>query len=406
MLGPVQAIELEPVEGGIPGLGKIINIVKARETSAEAEDPKSVSSSEDSASEDSAPEDSAPEDPEPKDPVKLLKKRETNKRPESSVLVRLMKVIRLIKEDEVLAESDHYSSGWEAHQESDEILDNEIQDKEVPEQVPSSPSLRKWRSYIYEPAVVVPLMCAMDGKQLGILLSRSPVPNTKKADIKFRLHNPSLVCLAPSLRKDLSPLQTLYGHAIKEYKSGFQEVSGAVSTEVRFHQLVASGYTVLQERQSEWIFSTWDFDEKESRLVRRRSALGSRRPLVVFTARSPGQPRKPTFFIHVDVETPVIGFVDRTTWLGIRTLEIDMRNVSHMEIPASGGQSIVFKSRRLAATHYLSISIEKVASPPRSSGLPPAASNTQDTKEDMVGLNRRLQQILAATEDRKVELTL
>jgi hypothetical protein len=304
--------------------------------------------------------------------------------------------VRLVLDDEVLAESAWHDeaavepvtedegsadlcrsdSTLNALRESSNVLDNVTQDH-----IPSSPGL-KWSWYIYEPVIIVPLICAIGGKHLGILLSRG-ISGSKNKGIMFRLHSPSLVCLDLTLLDMSSPLRTTYVYATAKYDYSVN-IRNDNALEVRVGQLVASGYTVSGERGLDWAP-----DAKNSRLT---WIYKSDTPLLIFTHKQPGWQ---AFFIQVDLKRPLIGFFDHTSFLGLdRNLKhIDMTNASHAEIPVPGGFSIVLRARKLIAVQYLTLSMERTCH--SASGASWMTGNALTAQEKSM-LKMRLQKILDA----------
>lgn len=213
--------------------------------------------------------------------------------------------------------------------------------------------------YIYEPVILVPLMCAIEGKHLGLLLTRCP-DATKDEGVLYRLHKPSLISLDDPLQflEDISSLQTIYIYSSAIHTNEIKR-SDKVQTrttapelparEVRCLNLIESGYTVLDEHRLHFPTS--------KKLV---FHLSHESPILIFQQESSGLATHPSFFIQVNFDRPIIGIFHRDARVEKRynavPLVFTYRNQKRVRI--STEKCIVARRRMLSHVWYFSLSIE------------------------------------------------
>jgi hypothetical protein len=255
----------------------------------------------------------------------------------------------------------------------------------------------KWRWYIYEPVVLVPLMCTIDGKPLALLLSRGPF-RSREEGVLYRLHSPSLVCIEDfsHFTAMLSPLRTTYVYASTRYNNEI-ESSKPVTSEVRIGQVLETGYALLEEQGSDWTF-----DQKEKKLVKIRDRHQSRSHMIVFQHRTQETHNYPSFFMLISFNEPRIGILHGSSIpvLGSNVWRAQMGKQSRAEFSMGIiGRSVVLKERKLARVKYLSVSIEQRASTVRGAAITPVLRG-------LGALNMRLQRIWSTLEERNEHSSL
>jgi len=149
-------------------------------------------------------------------------------------------------------------------------LVSEDKDKTRPIEFPSDTAapagpiaLAIWCHYIYEPVMIVPLRCQIDGNQLGILLSRGSIENRgSRAKALLRLHRPSLVTLnhisAPLLWTPVTKYAAISNHTSNSGSSN-RPVQSLRWPEIRVSGLSSSDYII----DTDYMMG-WSFDESRS----------------------------------------------------------------------------------------------------------------------------------------------
>jgi hypothetical protein len=113
-----------------------------------------------------------------------------------------------------------------------------------------------WFWYTYEPVVVVPLRCHVEGNQLGILLSQR---STKYIGLKVlsRLHRPSLVALNGVRASNLGPSTTRFVVISANPKTviyHYSQAQGYRWPEIRIGNLISSDYNIYRDYTTGWNF--------------------------------------------------------------------------------------------------------------------------------------------------------
>lgn len=280
--------------------------------------------------------------------------------------------------------------------------DQEAQNKKlVKNENKGSKDKTTWRWYIYAPVLVIPLMCSVEGKALGILLTRGS-SRSKEENILYRLHSPSLVCI-----EDVSdfihmgtPQSSLYVYANAKYQQSEVQHLQHVSLEVRIASLMDKGYRMLAEQGGDW-----SFEKRNKKLVKFQDRQQSRNSIAIFEHSSNDPKAHPSFFLVMDLKEPYIGVLggSQIPTLGQDVWRVEWGGQSRAEIflGGAGGQYIVLKVRNLEKVKYLSLSIEQHASYLTRAKVKPV-------QHGLAGLNLRLQRmwIMAMGEDEQNELTL
>jgi hypothetical protein len=229
-------------------------------------------------------------------------------------------------------------------------------------------------------------MCSIDGKGLGIVLSRGSFRSWQEG-ILYRLHSPSLVCMGdlPPLDSSLSPrFRSTYAYATATYNNDVEK-SQTVSSEVRVANVTNKcGYTVLQEPGSEWVL-----EPKSGKLLKTQEKHRSRTSMIVFHHPTGPVAEHPTFFLIPDFDEPYIGVLTGSAipGLGQEVWRIAMKGQNRAEVALGNTrQSIVLKARRTTKLRYLTISIE-----PQITELPGA--HAFPVRSGLGRFNLRLQRI-------------
>lgn len=252
--------------------------------------------------------------------------------------------------------------------------------------------------YIYEPVILVPLMCAIEGKHLGLLLTKSP-DASKDEGVLYRLHKPSLISLEDPLRflEDMSGLQTIYiyssdidTNAVRrsdKVQSGTKPAE-LPPREVRCLNLIESGYTILDEHKLHFPTSKISVFH-----------LSHESPILIFQHGSSDRTTHPSFFIQVDFDRPLVGIFHREARVEKRynavPLVFTYRNQKRVRI--STEKCIVARRRMLSHVWYLSLSIES-ATPDLDWG--PWWAPKPSARD---AINLRLQGMLGVEEEEEVE---
>ncbi|KAK2616368.1 hypothetical protein QQS21_000609 [Conoideocrella luteorostrata] len=253
--------------------------------------------------------------------------------------------------------------------------------------------------YIYEPVILVPLMCAIDGKHLGLLLTRCP-DASKDEGVLYRLHKPSLIGIDDPLQflKDISSLQTLYiygfgvyGNNLERYDKTQPRVreSDPTSMELRCLGVIESGYNVQDEHHLHFPTSkmpVFNLSNNESSIL-------------IFEHSSSDFETYPSLFIQIGLDSIMIGIFHREVRVAKRynavPLEFTYRNQKRVRI--SKDKCIVARRRMLSELWYLTLSIEP-ATPDLAWGPwwapPPSVRDT---------LNTRLRRMLRVDEEEEEE---
>jgi hypothetical protein len=215
-----------------------------------------------------------------------------------------------------------------------------------------------WQWYIYEPVLVAPLQCSVNGKQIGLLLSRSSF-DAKGDGVLNRLHAPSLVCIdkIPTNSNVLSPPRSIYIYGLVTDEYGLNNLPIASKRqEVRISSLLSSGYIGTQDKHT-----GWSFDSKTKALVKIQSREREEPHVVLFRHISKDYARFPSFFIEVDFSKPLVGTLQESS-LPVKShsvWRVTIEDQSIAEVPAPGtNQYITIKKRELARVQYLNVSIE------------------------------------------------
>ncbi len=200
-----------------------------------------------------------------------------------------------------------------------------------------------WFHYIYEPVMVVPLRCHIEGNQLGILLSQG---STDHIGVKAlsRLHKPSLVTLDAAASSSLGPLITTYAVISTKPKLRINESSQARHNRwprVRTDNLISAGYGI----DKRYIVS------KPSVLAYHVSGNDSAHPtfLLNISHFASGD----SLLCHVEVYGS-----DVTTMLEYDLYSFDLAVLRRAQVPLGNGNGVAIIFREVPGEEFVSLSIE------------------------------------------------
>ncbi|KAK4225317.1 vegetative incompatibility protein HET-E-1 [Podospora fimiseda] len=251
--------------------------------------------------------------------------------------------------------------------EMDMDKDNNTQDNNS---VPTEPSF--WRWYIYEPVKIVPLRCHISGPRLGILLSRSTTGT--RDGVLSRLHNPSLVTLAPPQESQLSPIKS-YARIADRPGPKPHRWRATKWPEIKFSSVTAAGYCLQTG-----VGPNWEVNKVTSSMVPRAYSPGNQgidtpeyAPLIMFY-RMETDNQEPTVFVvsipvfEVDLLTcEVCVFGDSEhCYRSVVDMEYDiythnLANLRQAKIPLGNNELLVIKFREGAGVNYVILGIEEVS---------------------------------------------
>lgn len=239
-----------------------------------------------------------------------------------------------------------------------------------------------WVWYIYEPVIVAPLRCRVQGRPLAILLSRSVIQGTGPKALS-RLHNPSLVATNMMEASLLTPLTTAYAamatsttQAIKPDDKSAYERRYSWPNEIRIAGTLAAGYICLEDCGHGWTLeldrvlqqpkaSTFMFELEEEKFT----------PLMVFCHESGDDTAHPTFFvtfpeysldsqdgrseglyeIYVGIYRPGTAALSMFDY---QLFSLDLVGQRRVQVPLGNGQYAVIKLREGPTVSFASISVE------------------------------------------------
>ncbi|KAK4463247.1 vegetative incompatibility protein HET-E-1 [Cladorrhinum samala] len=234
---------------------------------------------------------------------------------------------------------------------------------------PPPPSPEQWRWYIYEPVIVVPLRCHVNGKRLAILLSRGI---TRARDgLLARLHNPSLVTINTPSESQLSSI-TSYVHMSAPLAPEVHRWRNTRWPEIKFASVISTGFAP----QSNW-GPNWDLDASGTALIPRGYTYGQQgidapeyAPLVMFY-RIPADNTTPTVFV---VSIPIfevselvceVCVLSDTTQRSLGEMEYDLytynlASLRQAKVPLGNGEFLVLRYRQGSGVSYVVLSVEEL----------------------------------------------
>lgn len=157
---------------------------------------------------------------------------------------------------------------------------------------PGNPTVTEiWRWYIYEPVVIVPLRCHIDGRRLGILLSRGSIAG--QGGHLSRLHNPSIIATEAVQHVLLTPPITTYASMSTKYSRSpgarifrLFGLNRLRWPEIRIASLLSAGYTIHAGNPPGWIFDRSRAALVQMREFQEEADMTEYAPLVVFSRNS------------------------------------------------------------------------------------------------------------------------
>lgn len=229
----------------------------------------------------------------------------------------------------------------------------------------------RWHWYIYQPVMIVPLMCLAGRHRLGILLSRAVVDRADGHAL-FRLHKPSLVAIdelpashfqfrqitayattpTPRARPDALPLPSWGGPAC---------------IEARFAPLISAGYALhpgstLEEESDQSQIFLWCKPEDIIPSSRNRPDA---RELALFY-NDPGNGALPSVFV-VHMSTRLSGLFCKVgvvkaapPSLALECYEAELERPRHAKVPLGNGQAVVLRYRQGVDCNYVVLSVDSL----------------------------------------------
>ncbi|KAK4235402.1 vegetative incompatibility protein HET-E-1 [Achaetomium macrosporum] len=223
-----------------------------------------------------------------------------------------------------------------------------------------------WWFYIYEPVVIVPLRCHIDGNQLGILLSRGPVGHFGPKTL-LRVHRPSLVTLNRTLASDLWMPVTKYGSISGHSRLdtiGSRQPQPFRWPEIRVAGLLSNGYVV-----DDYYMMGWVFDKTRSAYI---PDLGAQtkvfKPFVLAFHKTRNDAAHPVFAFniiqherdslrcHVEIYSD-----DMSRILEYDKYSFDLGQMRRAQVSLGNGSGVVAVYREATTGAFVSLSIEPLA---------------------------------------------
>ncbi|RYP47961.1 hypothetical protein DL768_006058 [Monosporascus sp. mg162] len=154
-------------------------------------------------------------------------------------------------------------------------------------------------SYIYQPAIMAPLACHIEGYQVFILLTKGSIEQVGWR-VLSRLHNPSILAMKEVPQSQLSPLATNYVAISNDAGIGPNWVSKIIwktMPEILVGSLLSSGYAVYEHFPPGWVYH-----QSHSSVAQQTGTMFNKygefhAPLVLFYHTSGDDEAHPTFFM-------------------------------------------------------------------------------------------------------------
>ncbi|KXX76584.1 Vegetative incompatibility protein HET-E-1 [Madurella mycetomatis] len=222
----------------------------------------------------------------------------------------------------------------------------------------------KWRWYIYEPVMVVPLRCHIGGHKLGILLSRGTA-NRADSGVLSRLHNPSLVAINGLQASHFSWITTYAGTTIR---CAPPAPHVGRWPEIRIAPLPLAGYALHDHSRPGWVLN-----EPRSVLLSTRNndlyPMGDMTeftPLALFYKGLGSRVGQSVFFVSF----PICQALELVCEVGVfkgdvASLELDvytcnLADVRHAKVLLGNGQAVAIRYREGAGCKYVALSVDDV----------------------------------------------
>jgi len=229
---------------------------------------------------------------------------------------------------------------------------------------PPSPRAVSWNRYIYEPVIVAPLKCQLDGQRLGILLSRDA---TGGGDgLLSRLHYPSLVAIDRLEHLNLATVMK-YVRISTRVRQPLQWRPWEAKPwpEIRISSTITSCYALVSSAGP-----NWTLDDKGSTLrpkslypSHHRADTTELAPLALFeyagaSSDWPVGTDVSMFFLSIPICEPGTLFCEVGVFRGHHTplspldfqfYSCDLASVRHARVPLIDGQSMITLKYREAA---------------------------------------------------------
>ncbi|KAK5657206.1 hypothetical protein OQA88_3264 [Cercophora sp. LCS_1] len=232
-----------------------------------------------------------------------------------------------------------------------------------------------WRWYIYEPVIVAPLRCQLDGRRLGILLSRDATGGGDGA--LSRLHCPSLIAVEEAEGLQLSTVTKYLRIASREKQMPqWRPWEAKPWPEIRISSALSSGYTLIFPAGP-----NWELEDKRGVLrpknlyhAQHRANTTELAPLALFegppdATSSKGLDSISLFFLSIPTCDPGTLTVEVGTFRGrhapkssldFQLYSCDLASIRHARIPLdSDRQSVMtLKYREGAGINCVNVSID------------------------------------------------
>ncbi|KAJ9134149.1 Vegetative incompatibility protein HET-E-1 [Pleurostoma richardsiae] len=275
----------------------------------------------------------------------------------------------------------------------------------------------RWKWYIYEPVIIVPLQCHVSGSRLSILLTKGSIKQPRGGTLS-RLHYPSIVAIPGLPGPDLSPSVSIY--ALIFSQPAVQPVSGSRGTdrlsspEIRLPALLAAGYVPHAHRGARWYF-----DQSRATIIHNRrvgddnSATVDDSPVIVFSHASGDDAVHPMFFIGIPRSMERwngtrVAIVENKLEIGVFSPDpsqevqdgqeyalfvMDLLRDRRADVALGNGRHLVVKVREGPAVSFLTVSLERLTRvTSRARRLPGGVSKIGSIRATVLGIKTSMRQ--------------
>lgn len=222
----------------------------------------------------------------------------------------------------------------------------------------------KWRWYIYEPVMVVPLRCYIGGYKLGILLSRGTA-NRADSGALSRLHNPSLVAINELQASQFSWITAYAGTTIRCAPAHRHAERWP---EIRIAPLLLAGYALHDHSRPGWVLN-----EPRSVLLSTRNSglypmgdMTEFTPLVLFYKDLGRRVGQSVFFVSfptcraLELACEVGVFKGDVASLELDVYTCNLADLRHAKVLLGNGQAVTIRYREGTGCKYVILSVDDV----------------------------------------------
>lgn len=222
-------------------------------------------------------------------------------------------------------------------------------------------------SYIYQPAIIAPLRCHIEGYQLCILLTEGSIEHVGWR-VLSRLHNPSILAMKEVPQSQPSPLVTKYVAISNDAGTPLNPVSNIIRTtwpEIRVGSLLSSGYAVYEDFPPGWVYHLSRASVAQRRGTKFNNERENRGPLVLFYHTSGDEKAHPTFFMGTPEYNNnslecVIGVYDTgvSQDLEYKLYSFNLGRLRRAQVPLIDSHCVIARLRENPYLDYVTLSIE------------------------------------------------